>query len=92
MKTYRLIDVYGFLALPAGSRFTGILQDIRPGEMLIRFSCGNTYAAKSRAMPNAHIGDECMFLVRESDGSGRIVLEVVKAGGAGGIKKFDIRV
>ena len=92
MKTFRRIDIWEFFELPAGSRFSAVLQDIRPGEMLIRFSCGRTYTAKSLVMPNAHIGDSCLFLVRENDASGRIVLEVAKTEGKGGLKKFDVRV
>ena len=92
MKTYRQIDICRFFELPAGSRFSAVLHDIRPGEMLIRFSCGNTYSAKSLVMPNAHIGDLCLFYVRENDAGGKIVLEVAKTDSAGGIKKFDVRV
>ena len=92
MKTYRLIDIRKFFRLQAGDRFSAILLDIRPGEMIIRFSGGHTYTARSYVMPNAHIGDECMFLVKENDQSGRIVLEVVKGGDGTGIKKYDIRV
>ena len=77
--------------LRAGDMFSAILLDIRPGEMMIQFSGGHTYTAKSFVMPNAHIGDECMFLVKENDLHGRIVLEVVK-GDDVGIKKYDIRV
>ena len=92
MKTYRLIDIRKFFELQAGDRFSAILLDIRPGEMIIRFSGGHTYTAKSYVMPNAHIGDECMFLVKENDQNGRIVLEVVKGGDGTGLKKYDIRV
>ena len=92
MRTYRLIDIWKFFELRAGDRFSAVLLDIRPGEMIIRFSGGQTYTARSFVMPNAHIGDECMFLVKENDANGRIVLEVVKSGDGTGIKKYDIRV
>ena len=92
MKTYKLIDIGKFFELPAGCFFSAVLHDIRPGEMLIRFSCGRTYAAKSLVMPNAHIGDECLFFVRENDANGRIVLEVAKSKNESGIRKFDVRV
>ena len=92
MTTYGLIDFWKFYKLRAGDRFSAILVDVRPGEMIIRFSCGYTYTAKSFAMPNAHIGDACMFLVKENDHGGRIVLEVVKRDDGSGIKKYDIRV
>ena len=92
MKTYRLIDIRKFFELQAGDRFSAILLDIRPGEMIIQFSGGQTYMAKSYVMPNAHIGDECLFLVKENDQSGRIVLEVVKIGEGTSVKKYDIRV
>ena len=92
MRTYRLIDIRKFFELQAGDRFSAILLDIRPGEMIIQFAGGHVYNAKSFVMPNAHIGDECMFLVKENDLNGRIVLEVVKGGDGTGIKKYDIRV
>ena len=92
MKMYRLIDIRKFFELTAGDKFSAILLDIRPGEMIIQFSGGQTYTARSFVMPNAHIGDECTFLVKENDTNGRIVLEVVKTGQGDGIMKYDIRV
>ena len=80
--------------LQSGERFSAILLDIRPGEMIIQFALGQTYTARTFVMPNAHIGDECVFLVKENDMNGKIVLEVVKIGQGSneGIKKYDIRV
>ena len=92
MRTFRLINIRKFFELQAGDRFSAILLDIRPGELIIRFSGGHTYTARSYVMPNAHIGDECLFLVKENETNGRIVLEVAKDGDGKGIKKYDIRV
>ena len=90
-STYR-IDKRKFFELRPGEKFAAVLLDIRPGEMLIQFFGGGTYKAKSLVLPNAHIGDACIFMVKENDMNGRIVLEVVKDNRNNSLKKYDIRV
>ena len=85
------VTLKNFFDLSPGDRFTAVLLDIRPGEIKIQFYGGGAYTAKTFVLPNAHIGDECVFSVRENDRNGRIVLELVKEDGSQS-KKYDMRV
>ena len=89
MHRIRLRD---FFELKQGDRFLAMLLDIRPGELKIKFECGGTYAAKTLVLPNAHIGDDCLFHVKENDHKGRIVLEMLKGNDRLHKKKYDMRV
>ena len=85
------VTIKNFFNLNPGDKFTATLLDIRPGEIKIRFYGGGAYKAKTFVLPNAHIGDECIFAVRENDRNGRIVLEIVRDE-FGTHKKYDMRV
>ena len=85
------VTLKNFFDLNPGERFSATLLDIRPGEIRIRFYGGGAYTAKTFVLPNAHIGDECIFAVKENDRNGRIVLEIVREEG-GTYKKYDMRV
>ena len=85
------VSVKNFFELNPGDVFSATLLDIRPGEIKIAFLGGGAYTAKTLVLPNAHIGDECIFAVRENDKCGRIVLEIVKQSDDAH-KKYDMRV
>ncbi|MCL2499013.1 MAG: hypothetical protein FWE90_01620 [Defluviitaleaceae bacterium] len=67
-----------FLELQPGESFRAKITDIRQGSVTIRFDDGTEYTARSMILPDARIGEESGFLVRENDNEGRIVLEMVK--------------
>lgn len=65
------------LELVSGERFTALVMDIKPGNVLLKLSDGKLLDAKSLFMPEAHIGDEATFQVKENV-RGQILLEMVK--------------
>ncbi|MCL2603974.1 MAG: hypothetical protein FWD90_05810 [Defluviitaleaceae bacterium] len=68
----------GFFEMQPGEVFRAKIADIRQGSVTIRFDDGTEYTARSLVLPDARIGEESGFLVRENDFEGRIVLEMVK--------------
>ncbi|MCL2049918.1 MAG: hypothetical protein FWG87_14445 [Defluviitaleaceae bacterium] len=75
---YKTVGVRRFNELQAGDIFKATIHNIRPNEVTIRFSDGNTYTARSYVLPEARIGEESLFVVQENDLEGRIVLKMVK--------------
>ena len=61
-----------------GERFSAVIHDIQPGKVTIRFPGGSLFTARSMVQPEARIGEESLFSVRENDFNGRVVLEIVK--------------
>ena len=76
---YKVIGTRRFHELLPGDIFKAVIHDIRPGEVTIRFNEGNLYTARSMVLPEARIGEESLFSVRENDFEGRIILEMVKS-------------
>ncbi|MCL1884084.1 MAG: hypothetical protein FWF81_10085 [Defluviitaleaceae bacterium] len=89
INNYKVIGTRRFYALQEGDIFRATIKDIRPGEVTLRFSDGETYVARSLVIPSAHIGEECLFYVKENDMNGRIILGIVKERGK---YSFDMRV
>ena len=79
MKTYKTIGTRKFYELQPGDIFKAAIHDIRPGEITIRFEGGEMYTARSMILPEARIGEDSLFSVRENDFEGRIVLEMIKS-------------
>ena len=75
---YEVVGIRRFNELLPGDKFVAIIHDIQPGKVTIRFKDGQMYTARSLVLPEARIGEESMFAVRENDFEGRIVLEMVK--------------
>jgi len=89
LSDYKIVGVRRFYEMQAGDIFRATVQDIRPGVVVIRLGDGELYSARSHVLPPAHIGEECLFRVKENDFAGRIFLEVVKTGTS---YSFDMRV
>jgi len=79
VRSYKIIGARRFHELQPGDMFKAVIHDIRPGEVTIRFSGGEQYTARSMVLPEARIGEESLFSVRENDFDGRIILEMVKS-------------
>ena len=78
MENLQVVGRRRFFELQAGDMFKAVIQNIRPGEVTIKFSGGELYTARSMVLPEARIGEESLFSVRENDFEGKIVLEMVK--------------
>ena len=90
LKDYKVIGTRRFYELQVGDIFKAFILDVRPGEVVIRFNDGQTYTARSLVLPGSRIGGEGLFVVKENDFNGRIVLGIVKHGT--GHFTFDMRV
>jgi hypothetical protein len=77
-EEYDVVGARRFHELRPGDMFRARLANIRPGEVTIRFEDGKTHVARSLVMPDARIGEESVFRVRDNDFEGHIVLEMVK--------------
>jgi len=64
--------------LKPGEQFKALIHDIKPGVVTIRLEGGTLYTARSMVLPEARIGEESIFVVRENDFEGRIALEMFK--------------
>ena len=78
VKGYKYAGTKRFYDLRPGDKFKALIHNIRPGEVTIRFATGELYTARSKVLPDARIGEESGFLVKENDYEGRIVLEMMK--------------
>jgi hypothetical protein len=78
LKGYKVVGTRKFYALQAGDIFKAVIQNIRPGEVTIRFDDGELYTARSYVLPEARIGEESLFYVQENDMEGRIILKMMK--------------
>jgi len=68
-----------FMELAAGDSFRALVLDIVPGYVTIRLNNGESLTAKSLALPEARIGDETVFTVKDN-AKGQIFLEMQKPG------------
>jgi len=75
---YEVIGLRRFHELRPGDKFKAIIHDIKPGMVTINLGKGEYHTARSLVLPEARIGEESLFAVRENDFEGRIVLEMVK--------------
>jgi hypothetical protein len=73
-----LADTRRFYELMAGERFKALILDIRPGEVTIRLDGGGKFTARSLVLPEARIGEDALFIVKENDMKGHILLEMGK--------------
>jgi len=77
-NNYKVTGMRRFYEMQPGDTFKAVIQNIRPGEVTIRFTGGELYTARSYVLPDARIGEESLFVVQENDFKGRIVLKMVK--------------
>ncbi|MCL2188368.1 MAG: hypothetical protein FWC16_07655 [Defluviitaleaceae bacterium] len=75
---YEIIGARRFHEMQAGDMFRARVHDVQPGKVTLKFNDGTTYTARSMVLPDARIGEDSVFLVKENDGEGRIVLEMVR--------------
>ncbi|MDR1533001.1 MAG: flagellar hook-length control protein FliK [Clostridiales bacterium] len=66
-------------SLQPGERFRATITDIQPNRVTIRLSSGETLTAKSYILPEARIGEETIFMVKENL-KGQVLLEMLKPG------------
>ena len=77
-RNYKTVGKRRFYDLKPGEMFRAVVHDIRPGEVTIRFATGEQHIARTKIQPDARIGEESGFLVKENDFEGRIILEMLK--------------
>lgn len=66
-----------FSQLLPGERFVAKVEDIKPGQVTIQLESGDRLTAKSLVLPDARIGEDCLFFVKDN-AKGQILLEMVK--------------
>ncbi len=74
-----LVTVKNFNMLAAGDKFAAKILDIQINKITIALASGQSLTAKSQVLPDARIGEETFFSVKENL-NGQIVLEMLKAG------------
>ena len=67
-----------FYAFPPGTTFKAMILDIQPGKVKIRLDSGGSFTARSKALPDARIGEESYFRVKVNNLDGLIQLEMIK--------------
>jgi len=67
-----------FNELAQGDKFVATVLDIKKSEVTIRLHSGNTLTARSLVLPEARIGEETIFMVKENI-KGQILLEMLKS-------------
>ena len=72
-------SIKSFMELAAGDSFKALVLDIVPGYVTLRLNNGESLTAKSPALPEARIGDETVFTVKDNAKS-QIFLEMQKPG------------
>lgn len=76
----RFTVVKNLNSLTSGDKFKAHVVDIKPNQVTIRLASGESLTAKSLMLPEARIGDETVFLVKENN-KGQIFLEMLKPEG-----------
>jgi len=93
VKGYKFAGTKRFYDLRPGEKFKALILNISPGEVTIRFASGELFTARSKVLPDARIGEESGFVVKDNDFKGRIVLEMLKDGNQSQERlTFDMRV
>lgn len=64
-------------SLEKGERFTANIKDIKPNQIVLSMPGGKVLTARAEAMPDARIGDDAIFQVKESF-KGQVLLEMLK--------------
>ena len=91
MKSKRFVKVRRVIALQPGDKFIATIQDVQPTMIRLLLENGESLNARSQVYPDARIGEQAAFMVKENK-RGQILLELVKTG-EGGEKRntFDMR-
>jgi hypothetical protein len=71
-------EVKNLLDLRPGDRFKALVTDIKLGLVTVRLPDGSFFTARTRVLPEARIGEESLFLVKENDFKGQIKMEMLK--------------
>lgn len=66
--------------LSAGDIFKATVTDIQPNQVSLRLATGGELTAKSLVLPDARIGDDTLFAIKENN-KGQILLEMIRPDG-----------
>ena len=66
--------------MPAGSKFKAMIMDIQPNRVTIEMSSGTKLTARCHSLPEARIGEEVIFQIKETL-KGQVSLEMLKLDG-----------
>lgn len=77
-NTIKEVNVKNFTELMAGDKFKATVLDIMQNKITIRLNSGDVLTAKSLILPEARIGEETSFIVKEN-AKGQILLEMLKS-------------
>ncbi len=72
-----VVNIKTFGQLSTGDKFKATVVDIHPTQVTLSLLSGETLTAKSLILPDARIGDESIFVVKENF-KGQILLEMLK--------------
>jgi len=87
----QFVKVRKIIALQAGDKFYATIQDVQPTMIKLLLENGENLSARSQVHPDARIGEQAAFMVKENN-RGQILLELVKTGEGGARNTFDMRV
>lgn len=87
----RFIKVRKVIALQPGDKFFATIQDVQPTMIKLLLENGENLLARSQVYPDARIGEQAAFLVKENN-RGQILLELIKTGDNEKRNTFDMRV
>jgi hypothetical protein len=87
----RFVKVRKIIALQPGDKFYAIIQDVQPTMIKLLLENGESLSARSQVYPDARIGEQAAFMVKENN-RGQILLELVKTGKSEKRNTFDMRV
>ena len=91
LESQQKLVTKNLLDLVSGDRFTAVVRDVKPGMVWLALADGSVLEAKTLAIPDAHIGDEAVFRVKENM-RGQLLLELVKpANAVGGVSAGVVR-
>jgi len=87
----RFVKVRKIIALLPGDKFYATIQDVQPTMIKLLLENGERLSARSQVYPDARIGEQAAFMVKENK-HGQILLELVKKGESEKRNTFDMRV
>ena len=79
------------IALQPGDKFYATIQDVQPTMIKLLLENGESLSARSQVYPDARIGEQAAFKVKDNQ-RGHIMLELVKTGEGEKRNTFDMRV
>ena len=85
------VKVRKIIALQPGDKFYATIQDVQPTMIKLLLENGESLSARSQVHPNARIGEQAAFMVKDNQ-RGQILLELVKHGDSEKRDAFDMRV